>query len=191
MDAPDAKKSPDGVPGVGHDDPMHLRPALPTDLDLLVDLVAEAVNWTGEARVTAADVRTDDHLVRYVEDWERPGDVGVVAVDDAGGPLGAAWVRAFPASRRGWGFVAEDVPELSLGVLPAGRGSGVGSALLDGCLGAVRAHGSRAVSLSVEDGNDLARGMYERRGFVVVGREGGSDVLALDLTTWSRPDARS
>ena len=31
--------------------------------------------------------------------------------------------------------------------------------------------------------------MYERRGFVAVGRDGGSDVLALDLATWSRPAA--
>lgn len=166
---------------------MLLRPAAPADLGLLTDLVVEAVNWTGEQRVTSEDVRTDEHLVRYVEGWERPGDVGVVAVDDAGEPLGAAWARLFTASRRGWGFVAEDVPELSLGVLPGGRGAGVGSALLDGCLGALRVHGFRAASLSVEDGNDLARAMYERRGFVVVGREGGSDVLALDLATWTRP----
>lgn len=166
---------------------MQLRPALPADVELLTTLVAEAVNWTGEHRVSLDDVRTDDHLARYVEGWGRPGDVGVVADDDAGDPLGAAWVRVLPAARPGWGFVADDVPELSLGVLPTGRGAGVGSALLDACLAAARAHGHRATSLSVEDGNDLARGMYERRGFVVVGREGGSDVLLLDPLTGSRP----
>jgi ribosomal protein S18 acetylase RimI-like enzyme len=35
------------------------------------------------------------------------------------------------------------------------------------------------VSLSVEDGNDRARALYESLGFVPVGREGGSDVLLL------------
>ena len=166
---------------------MLLRPALPTDVDLLTDLVVEAVNWTGEQRVTVADVGADDHLARYVEGWGRPGDIGVVAVGDAGEPLGAAWVRLLTADRAGWGFVAEDVPELTLGVLPPGRGVGAGSALLDACLDTVRAEGFRAVSLSVEDGNDLARGMYERRGFLVVGREGGSDVLLLDLATPTPP----
>lgn len=168
-------------PVVRHHVRVLIRPALPADADLLGVLVAEAVNWTGEQRVTAADVRTDDHLVRYVEGWGRPGDAGVVAADGTGTPVGAAWVRLLPASRPGWGFHADDVPELSLGVLPPGRGAGAGSALLDACLAAVRSSGSRAVSLSVEDGNDLARGMYERRGFVPVGREGGSDVLLLDL----------
>ncbi|WP_316316432.1 GNAT family N-acetyltransferase [Clavibacter michiganensis] len=35
------------------------------------------------------------------------------------------------------------------------------------------------VSLSVEDGNDRARALYDSLGFVAVGREGGSDVLLL------------
>jgi ribosomal protein S18 acetylase RimI-like enzyme len=159
---------------------MHLRPVTSDDTDLLVVLVAEAVNWTGEQRVRPADVLTDPHLARYAAGWGRAGDAGVVAVDDDA-PLGAAWVRALTGDDRGWGYVADDVPELSLAVLPAGRGRGAGSALLDGCLDLVRAAGARAVSLSVEDGNDGARGMYERRGFRVVGRVGGSDTLLLDL----------
>ena len=44
---------------------------------------------------------------------------------------------------------------------------------------AVRASGAPAVSLSVEDGNDRARALYDSLGFVAVGREGGSDVLLL------------
>ena len=38
-----------------------------------------------------------------------------------------------------------------------------------------------AVSLSVEDGN-RARALYERAGFTVVGRNGGSDTMLLALT---------
>lgn len=142
-----------------------MRPATADDRPLLTALILEAVNWTGEQRVT----ELDPHLARYVEDFpDRPGDVGFVA-EDAEGSLGAAWLRLLPG---GWGHVADDIPELSLAVLPRGRGQGVGSALLAAIL--TRAD---AVSLSVEDGNDRARGMYERAGFVVVGRVGGSDTM--------------
>ena len=37
------------------------------------------------------------------------------------------------------------------------------------------------LSLSVEDGNDRARALYESYGFVVVGREGNSDTMLLAL----------
>jgi ribosomal protein S18 acetylase RimI-like enzyme len=160
---------------------MLLRPVTSDDVDLLTDLTVAAVNWTGEQRVRAEDVAADPHLARYVLDWGRTGDLGVVATDDDGGPLGAAWVRLLPADAPGWGFVAPDVPELSVAVLEPARGRGVGSSVLDACLAAVRAAGHRAVSLSVEDGNDRARGSYERRGFRAVGRVGGSDTLLLDL----------
>ncbi|WP_235929459.1 GNAT family N-acetyltransferase [Cellulomonas citrea] len=152
---------------------MHLRPARPDDADLLVDLVALAVAWSGRDAADHAQVLGDDHLVRYVEGWPRTGDRGTVAVDDEGCPLGGAWLRLLPASRPGYSYVADDVPELTLAVLPHGRGRGVGTRLLDACL----TGDLPAVSLSVEDGNDRARGMYLRRGFVVVGREGGSDVM--------------
>jgi ribosomal protein S18 acetylase RimI-like enzyme len=42
------------------------------------------------------------------------------------------------------------------------------------------ARGFRAISLSVEDGN-RARLLYERLGFSKVGRNGGSDILLLEL----------
>ncbi len=43
-----------------------------------------------------------------------------------------------------------------------------------------RTHGCTAVSLSVEDENP-ARALYRRCGFVVVGRNGNSDTMRLDL----------
>jgi ribosomal protein S18 acetylase RimI-like enzyme len=160
---------------------VHLRPATADDAGLLTSLIAAAVNWTGEQRVRDEDVLSDPHLARYVAGWRRPTDLGVVALDDTGAPAGAAWTRVLTADSPGWGWVADDVPELSMAVLASARGTGAGSALLDACLAAAREAGWRAVSLSVEDGNDVARAMYERRGFRRVGRVGGSDTMLLDL----------
>ncbi|QCB94559.1 GNAT family N-acetyltransferase [Cellulomonas shaoxiangyii] len=159
---------------------MHLRDATDDDLDLLLDLLLEAFNWTGEARFTLDDVRSDPHTGRYLDGWRRPGDLGVVAVDGTA-PVGAVWARALTADAPGYGYVADDVPELGMAVAAGARGRGVGTLLLSGFLDRARTAGWRAVSLSVEDGNTAARALYERHGFVPVGRNGGSDTLLRTL----------
>ena len=68
-----------------------------------------------------------------------------------------------------------------MAVVPDARGRGVGGALLSACLDHARSRGWRALSLSVEDGNTAARALYERHGFRVTGRNGGSDTMVVDL----------
>lgn len=160
---------------------MRLREATADDAQLLTDLLVDAVNWTGEQRVTRADALAVPVLAHYVTGWPRPGDFGMVAVSDDGAALGAVWARLFTDEDPGFGFVATDVPELTLGVLEHARGRQVGSTLMTAIIEQARALGHGALSLSVEDGNDLARGLYERRGFTVVGRVGDSDTLLRHL----------
>jgi GNAT superfamily N-acetyltransferase len=52
----------------------------------------------------------------------------------------------------------------------ASRGTGTGTALLGAAADRARRVGARVVRLSVVDGNPRARALYERRGFVPVGR---------------------
>ena len=114
------------------------------------------------------------HVRHYLDGWGRPGDAGVVAVASDGQRLGAAWYRLFPAEDPGWGFVAPDVPELSIGVATEAQGKGVGSALLDALLTLAREQGYRALSLSVDRRNP-ARRLYERQGFRDAGISGPTD----------------
>ena len=159
---------------------VRLRAATSADLDFLGDMLLEAFNWDGEGRFTRDDLMAHDHAARYLDGWCRDGDFGLVAVDgDA--LLGAIWARVLPATAPGYGYVAADVPELSMGVRAARRGEGIGSALLAGCVEQAQDLGRRAVSLSVEDGNLAARTLYERNGFVVVGRNGNSDTMMLEF----------
>ena len=101
----------------------------------------------------------DPAIARYVEGWgTRPGDSGLLAiVDDV--PVGAAWLRYFPASNPGYGFVDERTPELSVAVLPAWRGQGIGSHLIEHLL-----PGLPAISLSCDPANP-AWHLYLRLGF--------------------------
>ncbi len=53
-----------------------------------------------------------------------------------------------------------------LGVLPAGRGKGVGRALTDECIRRARIDGAKVIGLHTTALMDVARAMYQRMGFV-------------------------
>lgn len=128
---------------------MLIRPATPADEPFLVAMLRHA----------AADC-TPETIATYATGFGRDGDFGVIAEG-----LGAAWCRRI----RGHGFVAEDVPELTIGMQPEVRGQGLGTALLHALLDAAAARGERAVSLSVDPANAAAIALYRKVGFEQVG----------------------
>ena len=106
-------------------------------------------------------------LARYVEYWGRPGNLGFYAWDLTGEePLGAAWLRLWSPGERGYGWVDDAYPELSLAVLPVWRGKGIGSRLLAHLFQSARG-GYPGISLSVTPGNPAQR-LYEQAGFKAV-----------------------
>ena len=74
-------------------------------------------------------------------------------------------IGSTPKTTHGHGFVAKDIPELSIAVIASRRHEGIGRRLLVDLIDASVAQGHAALSLSVNDGNP-ARGLYESVGFV-------------------------
>ena len=157
---------------------MIVRAATAADLPFLQAMLYEAASWRPESQPPLETVLGDPHAARYLTGWGRLGDAGVVAEDDR--PIGAAWFRLFPFDELGYGFVAEDVPQLTIGVVATARGRGVGTRLLEALVDVARGDGYRAISLSVEPDNP-ARRLYERTGFVRVADDGGAWTMLLEL----------
>lgn len=158
---------------------VRLRPLVAADSSFLTQMLLEAVNWHPERqRLSRAHVLADPELAHYVAGWPGLDDGGVLAAAE-GQPIGAAWWRFFTETDPGYGFVAADVPELSMGVLADWRGKGVGRALLRATLQAAGAH-CRRISLSVERAN-RARNLYVSEGFCVLARGPDSDTMICDL----------
>jgi len=102
----------------------------------------------------------------HEERWRgRLRDVALhLVVERAGEPVGVV-AATDPVP----GGVAE-VELISLWVAPAARGGGVGDAAVGGVLAwAADAHPGVPVALSLVAGNEAARRLYERHGFVDVG----------------------
>lgn len=119
-------------------------------------------------------VLDEPDIARYHVDFgSRDGDVGRIATDSDGSPIGAAWVRQLQA----YGWVDDRAPELAIAVVADRRGQGVGEALLTALIDEVP-----RMSLSVDERNPAKR-LYERLGFETVRRDGESTVtMLLDRT---------
>jgi GNAT superfamily N-acetyltransferase len=110
-----------------------------------------------------ADARAAPHIRRFLDDWGRDGDVGVIALDESGCPVGAAWARRLDEP-----LLTDDagaaVAEVAIAVEAHARGAGTGDALLDALAKAAAAAGHRELSLRVSARNPAAR-LYERAGY--------------------------
>ncbi|NJC68754.1 GNAT family N-acetyltransferase [Planosporangium thailandense] len=143
-------------------------------------MLVEAVNWLPERNWPRKQIMANPALAHYVSGWMRPDDFGVVALDPTDRPVGAAWLRYLTAADPGYGYVSDDVPELSMGVVEACRGRGVGRVLLRAALDAARERGVPAVSLSVERANFAAR-LYLSEGFRPVESFEDADTMVADI----------
>ena len=127
------------------------------DIRFLRDMLRHAYHWR-----LAED--TERPVYRYVQNWGRAGDAGVMALE---GPhaYGAAWYRTFTADEPGFGFVDVATPELTIAVVPSRRGKGAGKELLEALLQRARESGYSAISLSAATEQVP---YYERFGFRTV-----------------------
>ena len=153
------------------------------DPAFLAEMLYEAVNWRddgAEERPALDTVLSVPENARYISEWGRPGDVALYALDRRDEPVGAAWLRLFTAAEPGYGYVADDVPELAVAIYPEFRRQRVGSLLLGALLARARRDNERAISLSVNTQNP-AKHLYVRHGFEVLTKQGDALTMVLDL----------
>lgn len=156
-----------------------LRRATTEDTGFLQEMLTVAADWRPGARVrSVAEIMAEPALAHYVVDWPAAGDVGFVIEDDR--PVGAAWWRFFGPHDPGYGFVNDATPEVSIGLVADARGQGFGTLLLEALIKEARSRALPALSLSVEPDNP-ATALYQRLGFVTVGRLDGSLTMAVTL----------
>lgn len=156
-----------------------IRKIQPSDQDFLEEMLYQAVFVPdGEPRPERGIV-FEPSLYKYVENYGLETDYGYLAEDeDTKEPIGAVWLRLFTHANKGWGYVDETIPELSMAVLPSCRGQGVGTNLLERIIDETF-YRYDAISLSV-DPNNPAIHLYKRFGFTECGREGTSIVMRMD-----------
>ena len=128
-----------------------LRPMRLADLPAVLELEEQLFapdTWTA-AMYRDELARTDTRYYLVAEDGDRVvGYAGLIAYDD-------------------------EAHVATIGVATARQGEGIGAQLLDALLAEADRRGSPVVLLEVRADNEVAQGLYRRRGFAEIGRRRG------------------
>lgn len=133
------------------------------EIHILDDFLYEAIFIPEGTKAPPKEIIKEPELQVYVADfWEKKDDICYVA-EISGKIAGAVWCRIMDD----YGHVDEDTPSLAISVLEEFRQCGIGTALMQQMLTALKQQGYPQVSLSVQKANYAAR-MYEKLGFEIV-----------------------
>jgi len=121
-------------------------------------------------------------IYKYVKGFGlESSDIGFVAESDEGRSIGAAWYRLYKADNKGFGYIDDNTPEISIAVSEEYRNKGVGKELLEALLENAKKKGVSALSLNVDSRNTAAVHLFEALGFKAVSNEENSQVMKLSL----------
>jgi len=153
-----------------------IRPIKPEDSRFLWEMLYQAIHVTQGSEPPSRGLLLRPEIRRYLQDWGQPHDSGFVALDPVSSdPIGAVWLRLLVGDQKGYGYVDDETPELTVAVVPEYRGKGIGARLLSHLFAAAEARYS-CLSLSVSPNNPALR-LYNRMGFETVGISGASLIM--------------
>ncbi|MEM9015853.1 MAG: GNAT family N-acetyltransferase, partial [Verrucomicrobiota bacterium] len=133
------------------------------DQDFLWDILYVALWDAPGERRRPRSVLENPSIRKYVENWGRPHDYGILATNASQTRIGAIWSRldGFEESDGyGCGF-----PCLGIGVLDSFQGIGLGTYLLQSFISGLRGRVD-GLRLGVNPKNDRAIRLYDKAGFI-------------------------
>ena len=156
---------------------MFIRQMKEEEYPLLEEFLYQAIFVPEGAEMPDRSILQLPELRHYWEQFgQKAGDLAFVA-EDEGQVVGAVWVRHI----HDYGYIEDEMPSLTISLLDAYRGQGIGSQLLDALLAALRKKKVKGVSLSVSKANP-AYFLYHKFGFRTL-RENQEDfVMVLDFS---------
>ena len=159
---------------------MRIEPLSKSDSDFLCEMLYQALHVPPGHEPPPREIMRHPDLLKYYQNWGDKNDTGLIALDkESNIKVGAVWLRQFTAENKGYGYIDDHTPELSIALLPPYRGQGIGSILLRELLSAVK-NKYGAISLSVTATNPAVR-LYTRFGFKIVSEKNNTLTMKIDL----------
>jgi ribosomal protein S18 acetylase RimI-like enzyme len=151
----------------------------PVDESILRDFLFHAIFVPDGEQPLDRNVLELPEISKYMDNWGRDGDFGLKLLHK-NRAIGAIWCRLFPAEEPGYGFVREDIPELTMAILPEYRNRGLGLRLYRDFEELLIRQQIRGLSLSVDKRNPATR-FYLKAGLKVFREEETAFVMIRHL----------
>ncbi|MBP2622572.1 GNAT family N-acetyltransferase [Streptococcus oricebi] len=140
-----------------------IRPLKSSEIPLLAEFLYQAIFLPPGVPAPDRAIIDLPELQLYIEDFgQKEGDLALV-VEQAGQVVGSVWVRLM----KDYGYLDDQTPSLSISLLPAYRGQGLGSQLMRAMFEELKARAYKQLSLSVSKDNPAAA-WYRWLGFQLV-----------------------
>lgn len=158
-----------------------IRRVTDQDIPFLWDMLFESLYTPEGQEPFIREILQEPYLAKYVDGWGRQGDIGFIAMNSEDQAVGSITARLFNEENKGFGYVADDIPELGMAIRTGYRGYGIGKTLMKALFDGLKEAGVKQVSLSVDPANTAAVRLYERFGFVQVGLVGTSITMVAPI----------
>lgn len=140
-----------------------IREMLKEEYSLLEDFLYEAIFIPEGISPPPESIIMQPELQVYLTDFgKKKDDIALVAEVD-GKAAGAVWARIM----NDYGHIDDSTPSLAISLYKEYRGQGIGTALLQEMLSALKQKGYARTSLAVQKANYAVK-MYQKAGFEVV-----------------------
>ncbi|NQU87248.1 MAG: GNAT family N-acetyltransferase [Mariniphaga sp.] len=149
------------------------------DLPFLRDMLYEAIFVAEGEDPYPRKILDLPAISKYIDNWKKEGDIGILAYLN-NIAIGAIWGRIFSNENKGYGFVAENIPEMSMAIKSEYRNQGIGTELLVNFFKIAKHAGYNAISLSVDQKNPAVR-LYKKMGFKIVDKPGSDYTMLKEI----------
>jgi ribosomal protein S18 acetylase RimI-like enzyme len=144
-----------------------IRPIKSVDESFLWEMLYQAIYVPQGNPPLPREVLNNPEISKYVKNWGEIHDKGFIAVEqNSQKSIGAVWIRLLIGENKGYGYVDDFTPELTIAILQEYRNKGIGSNLLNHLFTEAQSQ-YNAICLSVSLQNPALR-LYQRLGFEVV-----------------------
>ncbi len=146
---------------------MTIRKLMITESDFLADMLYEAIFIPEGHDPLPREVIKDKSLYKYVDKWGKDKFDIALIMESNNQLVGAIWGRLLTRENKGFGYLDDKTPELSMAVKNEYRNQGIGTKLIKAITSEYQKIGVDYLSLSVDKANN-ASNLYKRLGFEIV-----------------------
>ncbi|WP_299523707.1 GNAT family N-acetyltransferase [Winogradskyella sp.] len=146
---------------------MTIRKLRDTESDFLAEMLYEAIFIPEGHDPLPKEILKEKSLSKYFENWGKDKFDIALVVESDNELVGAIWGRLFTGESKGFGYVDNKTPEISMAVQHEYRNQGIGTELINAIASEYQRINVDYLSLSVDKANKAAN-LYKRHGFEIV-----------------------